>query len=418
MNRKTIIYIVIGIVAVIALYALIPGDDGETAAMEATVNKGELIVHITSSGELLAAKSENIYAPGQGMRTVNIWQVNITDLIPEGTYVDSGDYIATLDRGEIGSKLKENELEIQKANSVFTQTQLDTTLSMREARNELTNLKFAMEEAQITLDQSKFEPPATIRQNKIALERAEIKYQQAVKNYQVKKLQFAAKMQEAQATLNQAIKKQEKIEAVLEDFVINAPKSGILIYAKSWNGNKKVVGSRISAWDPTVALLPNLTQMISQTYVNEVDIGKVSKGQSVEIELDGDPDKKLTGVVDYVATVGEQLPNSEAKVFEVKININETDSSLLPGMSTSNKILIAKHQDVLYLPIECIYSNDSVSFVYKKSGFGIEKQVVKIGANNVNFTIIQAGLNEGDRVLFSAPEEPDSYELIPIASEI
>ena len=403
------------LVGCIVIYALIPSGSEESKQLTAKVERGNLVVTITSSGELLAAKSENISAPGQGMRSVNIWQVNITDLIPEGTYVDSGDYIGTLDRGEIGSKLKENEIEIQKAQSVFTQTKLDTTLTLRETRNELTNLKFAMEEAQITLDQSKYEPPATIRQNKIALERAEIKYNQAVKNYQVKKLQLAAKMSESQATLDQALKKQERIENVLKDFIINAPKSGILIYAKSWNGNKKVVGSRVSAWDPTVALLPNLSQMVSQTYVNEVDIGKVLKDQAVEIELDGDPDKKLTGVVDYVATVGEQLPNSEAKVFEVKINVNETDSSLLPGMSTSNRIIIAKHEDVLKVPIECVFSNDTSSFVYKRSSFGISKQMVETGVSNVNFVIIENGLDENDEVLFTEPEESESMELISLS---
>ena len=411
MNKKLRNALLI-LLGVILIYALIPSQSSDENEITAKAEKGNLVVTITSSGELLAAKSENVFAPGQGMRSVNIWQVNITDLIPEGTYVDSGDYIGTLDRGEIGSKLKENEINIQKAQSVFTQTKLDTTLTLRETRNELTNLKFAMEEAKITLDQSKYEPPATIRQNKIALERAEIKYNQAVKNYQVKKLQLAAKMSEAQAPLDQAMKKEEKIKKVLEDFIINAPKAGILIYAKSWNGNKKVVGSRVSAWDPTVAMLPNLSEMISQTYVNEVDIGKVSKGQVVEIELDGDPDKKLTGVVDYVATVGEQLPNSEAKVFEVKINVNETDSSLLPGMSTSNTIVIAKYDEVLKVPIECVYSNDSVSYVYKKSSFGVSRQVVKTGVSNANHIVIEEGLEENDLLLFNEPEDAANMELI------
>ena len=379
--------------------------------MDVEVKKAELTVHVSASGELLAAKSEKIYAPGQGMRSVNIWQVNITDLIPEGSKVDSGSYIGTLDRGEIGAKLKENEIEVQKAQSVYTQTQLDTTLNMREARNELVNLKFAMEEAQIALDQSEFEPPATIRQNKIALEKAELKYNQTLKNYKVKKLQFAAKMAEAQATLNQAIKKEEKIQSVLDQFIIKAPKSGILIYAKSWNGNKKVVGSRVSAWSPTVALLPNLSKMISQTYINEVDIANVKKGQVVEIGLDGAPDMKLTGVIDYVATVGEQLPNSEAKVYEVKIYVNESDSSLLPGMTTSNDILVDAYEEVLQLPIESVFSNDSISYVYKKDGFSIERKEVKVGGSNAVNIVIEEGLDEGDKVLFTPPENSEDMPI-------
>ena len=89
-----------------------------------------------------------------------------------------------------------------------------------------------------------------------------------------------------------------------------------------------------------MAELPNLKHMKSRTYVNEVDIGKVKKDQIVEIGLDGVPDKKLSGKVEYVATIGEQLSNVGAKVYEVMIVIDDSDSTLLPGMSTSNTIFI------------------------------------------------------------------------------
>ena len=412
MNKKRLIQIGVAALVLLLLFFVFRKEEEDVVTLDAIVQRGEIVVSITTTGELLASRSEEIQAPGRAMREVGVWQANIADLIPEGTHVDSGTYVAALDRGEIGSKLKDNELEIQKAKAAFTQTKLDTALNMREARNNLTNLQFALEEAKIALNQSEFEPPATIRQNKIAVEKAELQYEQAVKNNQVKALQFAAKMEEAQATLDQALIKRDKILEVMEQFIITAPRPGILIYAKTWKGDKKVVGSRISAWDPTVALLPDLVNMISQTYVNEVDISKIKKGQTVEIELDGAPDVKLIGKVDYIATVGEQLPNSEAKVYEVKVNIDESVGSLLPGMSTSNKIITARHENVLYIPIETVFTDRDVSYVYKKSGFGIQKQGVVTGATNINHVVIKQGLQEGDVVLFTAPENPEKYELI------
>ena len=88
--------------------------------------------------------------------------------------------------------------------------------------------------------------------------------------------------------------------------------------------------------------------MISTTYVNEVDIRKVAKGQHVNIGLDAFPDKKLSGEVISVANVGEQRPNSDAKVFEVKVVIAESDTTLRPAMSTANEIITATIPDAIF----------------------------------------------------------------------
>jgi len=115
----------------------------------------------------------------------------------------------------------------------------------------------------------------------------------------------------------------------------------MVIYYKEWGGDKRKVGSSISAWDLTVATLPDLSAMNSKCYVNEIDISKVKAGQKVRISVDAFPEKKYTGVVTYVANIGEQLPNADAKVFEVTIKVNEYDPILRPAMTTGNLIEIA-----------------------------------------------------------------------------
>ena len=61
--------------------------------------------------------------------------------------------------------------------------------------------------------------------------------------------------------------------------------------------------------------------MISKTYVNEIDVSKVKAGQKVEIIVDAFPERSYTGTVTSVANIGEQLPNADAKVFEVLIKV-------------------------------------------------------------------------------------------------
>lgn len=382
------------------------------------VKKGAFEVIVTASGELEAKNSVRVTGPSS-LQAVQIWQVKISDLVPEGTTVKKGDYIALLDRTEIGNKLKERETELQKEESRFIQTQLDTTLTLRAARDELTNLAFAVKEKEIVLEQSKFEPPATIRQVEIDMEKARRSLQQAKENYRIKKNQAAAKMQEVAVLVNQNKQRVKQINDIMKEFTINAPEAGMVIYQREWNGRKKTVGSTIQPWDPTVATLPDLSVMISKTYVNEVDIRKIKKDQIVRMGLDAFPEKKLTGKVVSVANVGEQRPNSEAKVFEVSIQVNESDTTLRPAMTTSNNIVANSLKDVLYVPLEALHAQgDSLTFVYKKDGAGLVKQQVKIGQTNDNEAVILEGIKESDEVYLSVPKNGADQPLIVLQPQV
>ena len=57
---------------------------------------------------------------------------------------------------------------------------------MRQSRDELINLKYGVEEKDIVLAQSKFEPPATIKQNEINYDKAKRAFDQATENYKIK----------------------------------------------------------------------------------------------------------------------------------------------------------------------------------------------------------------------------------------
>ena len=399
-----------------AYFLLKPGNQKEEEVF-VKVKKGKFRIAVTNSGEIYAKNSVNIQGP-DGLRTAQIWQVKISSIVPEGTIVQEGEEVATLDRSELVDKLRSKQGDLDKATSQYTQTKLDTTLELREARDNLVNLKFAMEEKKLELQQSKFEPPATVKKAEIEVEKAERTFKQAQENYQIKKNKAVAKMQEAAATLEQASRTVEFLESLMDDFSIKAPKSGMMIYARSWDGGKRREGSTIGPWEPTVATLPDMSVMVSRTYINEVDIRKIKNGQKVEIGLDAFPEKKLTGRVIEVANVGEQKPNSDAKVFEVNIEINERDSLLLPAMTTSNIIIAEEMKSILFIPLESVHSQgDSLTYVFKRSGSGLVRQQVKIGKTNDNEAEVLKGLTENEEVLMSKPKEPEKYRLVALKEE-
>jgi len=395
---------IVGAVALVAIGVTWYWSGEEQTAVEivAEVKRADFSAVVVSSGELIAKNSENIDGP-EGLRQVGIWQVKIQDLIAEGTVVEEGEYVAALDQTEISGKIKDTGAELEKAESQFLQAKLDTTLTLRAARDEIVNMEFSLKQKQLTLEQSRFEPPAIIRQAELDLEKTQRDMVQIRENYLVKKQQAEAKMAEAGANLQQIRNKMDNLQRVFGEFTIKAPKSGMVIYMREWGGQKKKVGSTISPWDPAVATLPDLRYMLSKTYVNEVDIRKLATNQLVNIGLDAFPDLKLKGKVTQVANVGEQRGNTDSKVFEVVIEVLETDTNVRPGMTTSNRIYTNTIKDTLVMPLEAVFNQDSITFVYRKSGLSIEKVQVLLGDANENEVVINSGLTAGDKVLLSEP---------------
>jgi RND family efflux transporter MFP subunit len=384
------------------------GSDDPTLVARAT--RGTFTVVVRTAGELGALESTEIMAPS-GARQAQIYQMRISSLVPEGTVVDSGDVVAELDRSELASKQSEAMLALEKAQAVYEQAMLDSALNLSQAREDIRSKELALEEARLEKEQSVYEPPTVQRQAEINLERAQRALDQGRADYETKTEQSRAKMREVGADVERERNKLGVIQGVMEGFTVRAPAPGMVIYEKEWNGRKKATGSMVNSWDPTVATLPDLSKMESITYVNEIDVRNVAVGQPVTITFDADPTKQSTGTVSKVANVGEQRPNTDAKVFEVRITVAEPDTTLRPGMTTGNAIETLRQEDVLFVPIEALNSEDGVPFVFHQSGGSVRKQEVVTGAMNDNEVVILEGLEEDDRVLLIPPPDRDDMSL-------
>lgn len=385
----------------------------EDTLLLTTVQEGSLDIFVTATGELQAMRSEKIMGP-EGMRAARIYQVAIADLVPEGTIVAAGDYVARLDKSELDGRIKDISSEIEQKEAQLTQAKIDTAITLRGARDQLVNLQYSMQEKELEVEQSKYEPPAVIRRVELDLERIKRDYQQQRTNYELKKRQAEAKVQEIRSGLEQTQLRLTQMLDLAQEFTIVAPKPGMVIYERSWNG-KKGPGSRISSWDPIVARLPDLSTMVSKTYVNEVDINKVKRDQKVTVRADAFPDRSFKGRVVEIANIGEQMQKFDAKVFEVVIELLETDTFLRPAMTTSNEIVTRTYDKVKYLPLEAI-QNDSLTYVFARDAAGQwTKQEVHTGDFNERFVIVSYGLAVGQEVALVAPAKAEELPFVPLS---
>lgn len=395
------------------------------------VKQGLFEISVTNSGELIAEKSLDIYGPQIGQNNQNqggqqqrggnqggmqsrggdmrMAELKIQDIVPEGTIVKQGDYIAQLDRTTYANTLKDAQESLKTLQSTAEMKVLDTAVVLTNLRDDIKNQKFVVEEAEITLAQSKFEPPATIRQAEITLDKAKRSLDQKVKSYQLRVAQTLAEIEHEKQHLRRGEELVTDLQEYLSKFTITAPADGMVIYKKERNGAKRKAGSQLNPFDLVIATLPDLTSMISKIYVNEIEVSKVKPGQKVSIAVDAFPKNSYTGTVKTIANIGETLPNSDSKMFEVQIKLDGSDPSLRPSMTTGNKIIIESYPDAIFIPSECVQAGtDSIPFVYQKNR---KKQIVLLGKSNEKNVIIEKGLESGTSIFVIAPEGAESFKL-------
>lgn len=388
------------------------GGDAVSKSMITKVTKGSLPIEVIATGELKARNSQNIYAPSL-LRSLGVSQIKISNMANEGTILKEGDFVASLDPSEIGSKLNQLEIDMEQKLSDLKSSKLDTALTMRAERESILNLKYAMEESDLEVKQSKFEPPAVQRKAEITFEKAQRNYKQAITNLKLKRQQAVSKVFKVQTELKQLQAKIEKMQIGLQSLQVTAPQNGMLVYYSNWNGKVKP-GSTINTWNPIIASIPDLSEMISKTYVNEIDISKVKKGQSVTIAVDAFSDKLISGEIISVANIGQKMSGSDAKVFEVEIKVSEQDTMLRPAMTTSNRIKIKELEEVLYVPIEAVFNEEELQYVFLKNGGSFVKQEIKTGESSDEFIVVTKGLTVGNEVSLIAPEKEETIKLVTI----
>jgi multidrug efflux pump subunit AcrA (membrane-fusion protein) len=432
MNKK-IKRILISIGIVVAIIALITfnkmASKDSISDIYTQVEEGSFDITVSAAGELIPEKSIDITGPalpknnnrrGRRQSRIHVMDLKIADIVPEGTIVNKGDYIAQLDRTTFDNTLKDETERLEEMQANLHMEILDTAVVLTNLRDEIKNQTFAVEEATITLEKSKFEPPATIRQAEIELDKAKRKLSQQKKLYKLKVAQQLKEINKIKIDIEGQIRTVNDLENYLEGFTVRAPSSGMVIYKRNRNGTKRKVGSTINPFDMVIATLPDLSSMISKTYVSEIDVSKIKPGQKVNVKIDAYRDKVYSATVINVAKIGEQLPNSDTKMFEVLSRIDESDPRLRPSMTTGNDIIISSFENVVYIPLECVHTeSDGIPFVYTKNR---TKQVVVLGESNDKYVIVNRGLKSGTAIYLYTPENPDKFKLagealIPLISQ-
>jgi len=238
--------IVVAIAALIVFNKLISKKG--SVSIFAEVKKGYFEITVTNSGELIAERSVDIKGPeinqrpmqgfggrgGGGMRGFDMraMELKIQDIVPEGTVVKEGDYIAQLDRSSYDNSLKDEIETYKNEQTNLEMSILDTAVTLTSMRDDIKNQRFVVEEAKITLSQSKYEPPATIRQAQISLDKAQRALEQRIRSYELSRAKINRQIEYQIAHVAMHAGRVKDLEEFLTKFTIRAPAPVMVIYKK------------------------------------------------------------------------------------------------------------------------------------------------------------------------------------------
>lgn len=370
------------------------------------VRKGNLEVIITSKGELNGEKYTEINMPdllcNQELR---VWQYKITDVIQEGKTVKKGDYVARLDQSQLMSMMQDVTNQKEKMDADLRNQMLDSAVSLTSRREAISNALLDLDYLKIDLEQSKFESEAYQRKTQMNFQKSEIALEKLRRDYLLERNRLKIQVSRAQANVQQFQQRIDKYQEALASTVIKAPENGIVMFAKDYNGKTYGKDTEVNIWRPLIGTLPDMSEVITECYIREIDIAKISLNDSVRIKIDALPDKVFHGKVVKIANVGEDHKDFDMKVFKVRIKFDHSDPQMKPGMTANNDIIIGSYRDQLLVPMKAVFSKNGKPVVYLKDGHSILEKEIKLAADNGSFGIAENGLQAGDLILMVQPDE-------------
>ncbi|MFQ5805251.1 MAG: efflux RND transporter periplasmic adaptor subunit [Phycisphaerae bacterium] len=335
--------------------------------------------------------------------------------------------------GDFKGQLKEIDLQIQKSEMDIDRRERELEENRElEARgwvrsDEIEQWEFALEVAKMQLERHllskeillKYEKPKVEKQRRSTVDRAREELGREKKRALSREKKSQARVDQYKDQLDNSKNDCERIAAQVEKCKMYAPAEGVVQYPSyggwRWGSERIAAGERVHEGQ-TLVVLPDTSQMLVTTRIHEADRHLVKEGLPCVVTIPAVPGETFTGKIakiDRYADSENRWLNPDLKEHGAEILLDETDAPLSPGDSAEVKILIDTIENVLAVPVQCVFSRGARSFVFVQDGGAREPVEVTLGRSNTRMIEIVDGLKSGDRVLMHA-DEPLLAKLPPV----
>jgi len=362
-----------------------------------TVITGSFKQSIIEAGELEAVRASYIMMPSISYQYG--YQFKIIGMAEHGKSVHKRDSVIKLDPTSIykyildGEDRLENELAAAKKQSVQSENNLQELNAQMKSEQASYDLK------KLELERSKFDTEVKKRIQELEFQQATIRLNKVKRNLELKpKLDNYDKRIQRIKVIQRETDLKNANEA-LKKLLLRSPIDGIFQVAmniftqnpQNWKiGDSPYQGQMIAS-------IPDLTKMKANTYINEAEISKVKPGMKVIVRLDALPSVPFNGILTDISKIC--FTREREKVFNVTVEIAESDLRLKPGMTVNCEYILYESDNELFVPNNCLLREMGNSYVFLKKGGSPRKIEVMAGVSNSNHTIIKGEVKPGQKLV-------------------
>jgi HlyD family secretion protein len=387
------------------------------------VKPGELVEFVSAPGETEPKSRVEISAKTSGRIVALPYEVGepVTRGDPNANPPVEASLLVQLDSKDLESNLlsakarraaQAAQIEVEKARIAGQEAGLlGTQASLDQAKTDLQRQAKLIETHDIS--QSEFD------QAKLKLEEFEAQYNGAKLNLEAARLNLQVLQHNLEAADAGIAQAQETVRYT----TIFSPIDGVVTRLNAKVGEMVVTGMMNN---PGTKILEvgDLSQMLLVAQVDEADVGKLEIGQKARVFIDAYPNKEYKGTV-YTIALSSDLSRQGTKYYKTEILLEMDATKLHSGLTANVDIETRTHSNVLAVPSQAVMSReieslpidvrDESPYVDKTRTFATVvfryldgKAVitpVKIGASNLTQTILEAGVETGDKVIVGPYKE-------------
>ncbi|MEN1926007.1 efflux RND transporter periplasmic adaptor subunit [Luteimonas sp. MJ293] len=278
------------------------GDEGNWRTT--TIEQGNIRVAISATGTLSATSTVVVGSQVSGQVTDVLVDFNDT--------VSRDQVIARIDPSSYDAQIEQGNAQIASARASLAQAQ--ATLANAEADYQR---KAGLGERQL------------VARSDIDLARAALD-------------QARAQVASAQAQIRQQTASTRTVQVNLDRTVIRSPVDGVVLTRTIEPG--QTVAASLQAPE-LFTIAEDLAKMQIELAVDEADIGQVQEGQQVSFTVDAFPGRQFRGEVLQVRLAATDTNN--VITYPVVVSVDNSDGTLLPGLTVNAGIEISRRDDVL-----------------------------------------------------------------------
>jgi len=421
-----------------------------------TVEKGTFVQEVVESGEVESSSNVEIRCevdtPSGGLA--------IIEIVPEGTYVNEGDFLIRLDGSDMQDRLISRQIDANSSRAQLAQAKANLEGAklelqeyragrFREQEEQLESSEFVAKEdmrraeeylryserlaekgyvSDVQLQADAFAVEKAAKELEVARTKLEVlrKYtrEKVITQLEADIEKYTAALASAERSLEIDERQLAEVEEEIRMCTIYAPTSGQVVYANKLNSAEEplIEEGKFVRENQEIIRLPDPKRMQVRAEVNEARIDLISAGMPVRIRVDALPEVALSG--ELVKVTEFPLPRKNSYTAHIKnygatIEITTPPPSLKPGMTAEVAIVVQEKENATQVPVQAVFERDKRFFclVSDSNDQTVSAREIEIGASNENFVLVESGVEVDESVVLSPESFVDEVEL-PLPAKV